>query len=616
MRTWCRRPRAYVLGMYWRCRRATVAGVSIPRSAVAMLVFIPAALAAQSSIYRGNATNTSGLGPISAQIEIRFEARSRLHGQVVISAPLEGSGPFTGVLWSDSLLLRSEGEPGDTIFWLARVSGDSLAGLYIVNVGSPGQQAGAWSATRVSGATVVSLRRSARPVPDSVDLGALFRSVQVAAFGGAVHREMPNVEPMAPAYEQGAGDFSIGAWGLLVAGVLVAGWLASFGRDLFLIGRDRRVLLALVFVPGLYLTLALSTALILGVAGTVLFLFWKLAELIHRVPVGLMALVGIGAIYGIVSVLQGAAESVQKAVVPVEAVRLAPESAPLFFVLLQEVCAHLGSRAPNHVVLELGTSFFVTEAHVHTFEGPVKGRTLCISAPFLRILSIEELRAVIAHEMAHFTGSDTVYSRRFYPVYRGVLVAMQGMSSVTRSQGDNAAMMGCSLVLPLMFLGWYLALFGRLERSLGRSRELRADAIAAGATTPATMASALIKVHAFGPSWTETAELIVNAAKANRAYTNLSHFFGDWVKGHPEIAAMLAEQPDARSVHPTDTHPPLPLRLQNLGFAVDAAGMLPAEPEASSLFIALDASEERLTEMTSAVTIERARKQGLLGAPT
>lgn len=62
------------------------------------------------------------------------------------------------------------------------------------------------------------------------------------------------------------------------------------------------------------------------------------------------------------------------------------------------------------LVVGLTPTFFVTEADVHCIGGTVTGRTMYLSVPLCRILTVEELSAVIAHELGHFRGEDTVCS--------------------------------------------------------------------------------------------------------------------------------------------------------------------------------------------------------------
>jgi Zn-dependent protease with chaperone function len=41
---------------------------------------------------------------------------------------------------------------------------------------------------------------------------------------------------------------------------------------------------------------------------------------------------------------------------------------------------------------------------------------------------VQELSAVIVHELGHFKGADTAFSLHFYSIYRGTFDSLQGVS--------------------------------------------------------------------------------------------------------------------------------------------------------------------------------------------
>jgi hypothetical protein len=59
---------------------------------------------------------------------------------------------------------------------------------------------------------------------------------------------------------------------------------------------------------------------------------------------------------------------------------------------------------PETVVIGVDPTFFVTEAEVVTLSGRLWGRTLYCSMPLARILTVDELTAIIGHELGHFRG--------------------------------------------------------------------------------------------------------------------------------------------------------------------------------------------------------------------
>ena len=73
-------------------------------------------------------------------------------------------------------------------------------------------------------------------------------------------------------------------------------------------------------------------------------------------------------------------------------------------------------------------------------DGKLKGRTMFLSLSLCRILSLDEMKAVLGHELAHYKGLDTRFSRRFYPIYRGAtqgLVSVSFLASQRKAEQDN-----------------------------------------------------------------------------------------------------------------------------------------------------------------------------------
>jgi uncharacterized membrane protein YqjE len=64
-------------------------------------------------------------------------------------------------------------------------------------------------------------------------------------------------------------------------------------------GQDLRPLVALLFVPGLYLCLLVSAAVALAGAALLISLIYWLASYINRIPVGIILLLALGGLYGV-----------------------------------------------------------------------------------------------------------------------------------------------------------------------------------------------------------------------------------------------------------------------------------------------------------------------------
>ena len=365
--------------------------------------------------------------------------------------------------------------------------------------------------------------------------------------------------------------------------------------------KDIRPLIALIFLPGLYLCLLLSAVVSLLGAGLLLYIAYELFSIIHRIPIGIMVFVAIGGILGVGISVRSGWVAIKKTVVRSHALTITKDKAPKLFDMVLKLCHEMKASTPNNIIVELGTNFFVTDANVITFDGQYDSRTLCISALLLHVLNTEELKAIIAHELAHFTGDDLVYSRRFYPVYRGTSAAINDMANVGRSGSENSGWITLALIIPMWILRSYLEVFARIERRIGRRRELRADSMGAKVSSKSTMSSALVKVYTYGVLWGQhSEEWIVEALNEGKVFSNISHLFVQVFNPEESLLKQIAQDSSSRLTHPTDTHPSLKDRLTVLG--EEQLWKLGIEGEsAESLFSDLATLEEKLTEIETSL---------------
>ena len=339
--------------------------------------------------------------------------------------------------------------------------------------------------------------------------------------------------------------------------------------------RDREALLRL-FRPGLYVTLAGLVALVLvdGILA-VSAVYLGIGVLIGWIFPVLIAGIGLAALLAAIGIIRAAWRASRPAMSDVVARRVEPGNQPRLFDLVNDVAATAGTEAPDHVLLGLDPEFYVSEVETRAIDGRWKGRTLYLSLPLSRILSVEELRAIIGHEMGHFLGSDTAFSRRFYPVYAGASGAVNALTSATGGDGVRAI----ALLPALVILGLFMEGFAIPERSMSRERELAADKVGARVASERSIASSLVKLTAFTRRWGDTLEEVADSVRAGKPIANASEAFVDLVRtprvpgdGDPsEIdPGDLASLDEEQIAHPTDTHPPLTERLAAFGLAAAA----------------------------------------------
>jgi Zn-dependent protease with chaperone function len=219
---------------------------------------------------------------------------------------------------------------------------------------------------------------------------------------------------------------------------------------------------------------------------------------------------------------------------------------------LNKLCAKLGTAPPDQIIAGIDDNFFVTE-HPVTVDGhTLHGRTLYVSLALLKHLNGAEADAVLAHEMAHFSGDDTVYSKKISPLLRryGTYLEALYKAGVTR---------------PIFyFMNCFRAMFELSLSRLSRLREFRADRIAMEATSPRDFSGAMLRIAAYSKFRYNVEHGLFKQERALEA-ANISQQIAD---GFQSFATRFATQHDPGALatsHPFDTHPPMVERLNAIG---------------------------------------------------
>lgn len=351
--------------------------------------------------------------------------------------------------------------------------------------------------------------------------------------------------------------------------------------------------------PGLYVTVAVLAALLLTHA----------ALLLGTIILGQLVTFGQMLVYGLIltmTVLLGTAVAL---VLMIRAMILtvctpktfvfgkpiSVERHPVIWRYVRDLANKLGALHPENIVVGLDANFFVIEAQVQTLAGNLNGRTLYVSLPLSRILSEAEFRSIIGHELGHFRGEDTLFSRRFYPIYRG---AGETISSLT--DNTSGALMFLVLLPIVSVLSYFWESFAVAENEIGRQRELAADQIGVDVSSARDTASALVKVHAFGSCWENALQRMRDTLNEGKTVNNVSQVFCAIVTERSRPTAFVGLD-DQRLSHPFDTHPPLNVRLDAIRVTMaeseSAALSTPPENSAASL---IDHHEELEIEITKA----------------
>ena len=380
---------------------------------------------------------------------------------------------------------------------------------------------------------------------------------RLCADGAAAHPEMK-----AAFFDEVCGDYrqfgwiraasvgSIGLGVLSLAVMLACAGLAFASRELQYVS----------FVAGWnILRVACAVQVLAQGFIAVMLSFWGTVVLTERYFIKLIAIVGIAALIAAFKVIV-AIFAKPDDTLTVEGEVITRAASPALWARVDGLCRRLGTQPVTHIVGGIDDNFFVTEHPVHLTGRELTGRTLFVSLSLLKRLTKGEADAVLAHEMAHFSGGDTEYSKRTSPLlsrFRTYLGALHegGLSWP---------------VFNFMLLYWTLVQLALSTSS--RAREIRADRLAAEATSPMSMAGALCRVAAYSSYRARVEASLFNRNSGHDSLdigSRVAAGFMEYARG-PHLVSDLSAQ---SFPHPFDSHPPLGARLSALGVNLGNAGM-------------------------------------------
>ena len=204
---------------------------------------------------------------------------------------------------------------------------------------------------------------------------------------------------------------------------------------------------------------------------------------------------------------------------------------------------------------------------------------LLLGLPLMESLSVEQLKAVLAHELGHLSGN---HSRFAAWIYRMRKTWMQIYERLHQSDRQGAA------VLFNRFLDWYWPAFNAYSFILARMNEYEADRCAAQLAGAKTAAEALINIEVkarFLESsfWTDIHKQVEHQIEPpDHVYSSMLTVLHSPIP--EEKNKQWLEQALAQKTNNADTHPCLTDRLKSLGYSAAKAQKLcqPATIEISA----------------------------------
>jgi Zn-dependent protease with chaperone function len=307
-------------------------------------------------------------------------------------------------------------------------------------------------------------------------------------------------------------------------------------------------LYALALVAGLILFYVAIPFLVAGLLASVGLMLYGIF-LLPRIPVKLVILVvviGLGMAWAVLKSLFSRPASGSFGLAKTAA------DCPRLHQAVAEVAQRIDTQPVDDLYLAPGSSISVHQEG----RGPfgifgVKRRVLTLGMSTMHFLTVSELQAILAHEYAHFSHRDTLYSRFIYQVTLSLTQAIQGMG---RSGGN------INYVNPFYwFLYLYYQCYTLLSAGFSRSREFLADRMAASLYGSEVFASALTKVCTDGALFEMTIyNNIAQLLDQNKAFVNMYAAFRSYrdeqmsAQEREELQQkLLVEEESMFASHPT-----------------------------------------------------------------
>lgn len=262
--------------------------------------------------------------------------------------------------------------------------------------------------------------------------------------------------------------------------------------------------------------------------------------------------------------------------------RLTEEKHPRLFKELRSIAESVGQKMPADVFLIPDLNAWVMQRGGRLNWGG--RRVMGLGLPLLNILSISQLRAVLAHEFGHFHGGDTKLGPVIYQTRSAIARTVQGLAR-------NRSL----LQIPFSLYG---KMYLRVTLGISRQQEYAADELAAGVAGSRPLAEGLEKIHKVAPAhavyWQNEYMPVMGSGYHAPMLAGFSKFLED-PKVEEFSAKALEEQEKAVLANPYVTHPPLGERLEAISGLPATAGGADPSP-AISLIGDAETAERELVE--------------------
>ncbi|QQS42551.1 MAG: M48 family metalloprotease [Acidobacteriota bacterium] len=326
--------------------------------------------------------------------------------------------------------------------------------------------------------------------------------------------------------------------------------------------------LGYAYIVGIALLPIIVVLAVIAVAFVVPAFFWILIKLVGKFVFLLLAAVG-----AIFAACWSAFRSFLRDVAVPEGTPIGRSEFPKLFELLDEISEKIKAPVPDTVLIDSGFNASVMNTPRFLFFG--SKTVLTLGLPLMEALSVENFRAVLAHEMGHISRRHGRYAGWIYQL-RATWAHFLEEQEINGSSSIE--------FLYSRFVNWYMPFFNAYSFVLAREQEREADRMAAEMYGAATMAESLVVIHLKEAHYGEQFyKNIFDGARQNSsppkdlfsALRRSLHRPFDETRDAVLLMNALTVVTDY-----SDTHPSLAERLELLGYKKEdngATGSLPVQ---------------------------------------
>ena len=232
---------------------------------------------------------------------------------------------------------------------------------------------------------------------------------------------------------------------------------------------------------------------------------------------------------------------------PDPGIALREQDQPELWRLVKSVAAAAEQPPPAELFLVGDVNAFVAERGGRLGLGG--SRIMGIGLPLLQVLTVPQLKSVVAHEFGHFHGGDT----RLGPfIYRTRDAIGRTITNFQRAQS----------LLHLPFT-WYGNMFLRVTHGISRAQELAADALSVRLVGREPVQTSLRRVNEVAPLYEHYVQSEYLPVLNQRVRPPLAGGFQLFLasKSMRDVQVKVGEEAMQAKSNPYDTHPPLSERL-------------------------------------------------------